>query len=72
MHPVLRSSKTLDVSCRFGRPESSFPSVPQFKARPTQIGNIPHLKLGRGWKLCLLQTPSHKQLVCLCDKARWR
>lgn len=48
MHPVVRSSKTLDVRCRFGRPESSLPGVARFKARPTQVGHVPQLNLGRG------------------------
>jgi hypothetical protein len=48
MHPVVRSSKTLDVSCRFGRPETSFPRVARFNARPTQVGHVLQLRLGRG------------------------
>jgi hypothetical protein len=48
MHPVVRSSKTLDVRCRFGRPESFFPGVVRFKARPMQAGHVLQLKQGRG------------------------
>jgi hypothetical protein len=48
MHPVVRSSKTLDVRCRFGRPEFSLPQVARFNAVPTQVGHVPQLKLGRG------------------------
>lgn len=48
MHPVVRSSKTLDVRCRFGRPETSFPRVGRFNARLTQTGHVPQLKQGRG------------------------
>jgi len=48
MHPLVRSSKTLDVRCRFGRPESSFPRVARFKALPMQVGRVPQVKQGRG------------------------
>jgi len=48
MNPVVRSFKTLDVRCRFGRPEFSLPCVARFRARPTQAGHVLQLKLGRG------------------------
>jgi hypothetical protein len=48
MHPVVRSSKTLDVRCRLGGLESSFPHLGRFNARPPQVGTVPLLKMGRG------------------------